>query len=244
MAAQTLYAWGDFGEHGAVSPQVDAPTVIHGIRGTVAQVVASNSATYVLLTNGQVWAFGANGFGELGQGYVSSYTMTPVQVPLPPIASLPSSMPYATGLAISATGRIYGWGSNNGGELCKGSVSEFTKPVQLPFANVTLATGAGQHASYLSNGTLYSCGMGGYGQLGNGAFTQSLSPVRVALEGIVGLYSSYADTAALLSDGSYYDWGNNSAGQLGDNAPANANSDVPVEWRTTSSQPQSAATIG
>jgi alpha-tubulin suppressor-like RCC1 family protein len=228
---QWLYSWGDFGEDGHASPNVDSPTLVHSVPGTIQQIVATNAATYLLLTNGQVWAFGANDLGELGQGSTSAYTMTPVQVPLPPIVSLPTSMPYATAFAIDTNGHIWGWGSNKGGELCLGNTAMHTSPVQLPLAGVTVATGAGGHASYLTNGSLESCGMNDYGQLGNGSSaSRSTTPVGVGLAGVVGLFSSYADTGALLSDGTYWDWGNNAYGQLGDGNTSN--SAVPVEAAT------------
>jgi alpha-tubulin suppressor-like RCC1 family protein len=228
--SQTAYAWGDFGEDGHASPAVDTPTVVSGIPGTIKEVVATNSATYFLLTDETVWAIGANGLGELGQGDTSGYTTTPVHIPLPPIASLPADMPFATGLAIDTTGHVWGWGDNEGGDLCLDNKNDYLSPAQLPFTNVTLATGAGGHASYLSNAQLYSCGKGDYGQLGNGSFKGSTTAVPVSLSGVVGLYSSYADTAALLSDGTYWDWGNNLYGQLGDRS--RSNSPVPVEVAT------------
>jgi alpha-tubulin suppressor-like RCC1 family protein len=227
---QWLYSWGDFGEDGHASPSVDSPTLVHGVPGTIQQIVATNAATYLLLTDGQVWTFGANDYGELGQGSTGPYTKTPVQVPLPPIASLPTSMPYATAFAIDTTGHIWGWGSNKGGELCLGNTAMKTSPVELPLSAVTTATGAGEHASYVANGTLESCGLSDYGQLGNGSFSRSTTPVDVQLTGVVGLYSSFADTGALLSNGTYWDWGNNAYGQLGDGNITN--SAVPVEVAT------------
>jgi alpha-tubulin suppressor-like RCC1 family protein len=227
---QSLYSWGDFGEDGHASPSVDSPSFVKGIPGTIRQIVATNAATYVLLTNGTVWAYGANDYGELGQGYTGAVSMTPVQVRLPPIASLPTSMPYATAFAIDTSGHVWGWGSNKGGELCLRNKAMYLSPVQLPLFAVTAVTGAGEHASYLVNGTLESCGMNDYGQLGNGSNSGSTTPVAVALSGVVGLYSSFADTGALLSDGSFWDWGNNAYGQLGDGSTSN--SGVPVKVAT------------
>jgi alpha-tubulin suppressor-like RCC1 family protein len=226
----SAYFWGDFGEDGHASPSVDSPTPVFDIPGTIKQIVATNAATYALLTDGTVWAFGANNYGELGQGTTSAYTTTPVRVPLPPIAALPTSMPYATALAIDTTHHIWGWGDNKGGELCLGNTTMQPSPVQLPVSGVNLATGAGGHASYVANGALESCGMNDYGQLGNGSNSGSTTPVGVSLSGVVGLFSSFADTAALLSDGTFWDWGNNAYGQLGDGNTTN--SAVPVEVTT------------
>ena len=97
----------------------------------------------------------------------------------------------------------------------------------LPFTDVTAATGAGQHASYLASGRVFSCGSGFDGELGDGGTQSSTLPVSVNLAGVMKLYSSFADTAALTSTGAWFDWGNNSYGQLGTGAMTN--SDVPVQ---------------
>ncbi len=230
--SQTLYNWGDFGEKGPVSPKVDTPTPIIGLPGTVEQVDTSNAATYVLVevgSVGTVYAFGANDVGELGDGTTTSSFTTPVQVQFPPdvsIAWLPSPMPYSTGLAVDTLGHVWGWGNNSSGSLCLGDADVRLSPTLLPFSDVTAATGAGRHASYLAGGQLYSCGSGKDGELGTGSTASSTRPVPVALSGVSELFSSYADTAALLDNGTWWDWGNNSYGQLGIGTRKNSN--VPV----------------
>ena len=203
---QTLYNWGDFGEKGPASTKVDTPTPITGIPGTIEQVDTSNAATYVLVsdgtdgTDGTVYAFGANDLGELGDGTTTSSFTTPVEVQFPQgvsIAWLPSPMPYATGMAVDSLGRVWGWGDNGSGSLCLGNTEVLLRPQLLPFTDVTAATGAGQHASYLANGRVFSCGSGFDGELGDGSTQSSTLPVSVNLAGVTKLYSSFADTAAL-----------------------------------------------
>jgi alpha-tubulin suppressor-like RCC1 family protein len=92
-------------------------------------------------------------------------------------------------------------------------------PVKLSFTDVTTLAGAGGHATYDSDGTLYSCGTDQYGELGDGSTTSSMTPVRVSLlDGalVTTLVAAWRDTGALLSDGDYYDWGYNAGGQVGD----------------------------
>jgi alpha-tubulin suppressor-like RCC1 family protein len=231
---QTLYDWGDFGEKGPVSPKVDAPEQVTGIPGTIEQVDTSNAATYVLETNGTqgtVYAFGANGRGELGNGTKTSSFSTPVQVQFPPgvsIAWLPSPMPFSTGMAVDTAGRVWGWGNNSSGSLCLGDTKVRLHPTLLPFSDVTAATGAGQHASFVADGQLYSCGSGKDGELGTGNTASSTVPVPVALSDVSELSSSYADTAALLGNGTWWDWGNNGFGQLGIGTQTNSEVPVPV----------------
>jgi alpha-tubulin suppressor-like RCC1 family protein len=225
----TVLTWGDFGEKWPVSPTISSPQPVT-LPGVPSQMVTTNSATYALIS-GMVYAIGAGNDGELGIGDFSGYTMTPVQVMFPAgvdITSLASPGPFATELAIDSTGRAWGWGDNNGGELCLGNTRIYRKPVMLPFSDVTLVSGAGRHATYDAGGTLYACGRNSSGELGTGSPRSSKVPVPVALGGpVTALTSSDENTGALLADGDYYDWGLNSSGQLGDGTTAN--SDSPVE---------------
>ena len=230
---QTTYSWGTFGEDGHVSPKVATPTVINGTPADIIQMVATNAATYELTASGQVWAFGANRFGELGNGTTTNSFTTPVEVHFPSgvtIASLPSPMPYATGMAIDTTGHAWGWGIDQHGELCLGKTHRETTPVELPLTDVTLATGAGGHASYYSAGHLFSCGQNQYGQLGDGSTRDATTPREVQTEAtVVGLYSGFGFTGALLKDGTYWDWGLNKQGQLGLGTKANESSPQKVQ---------------
>lgn len=236
------YSWGSFAD--GASDVVATPTAISGVPGRITQIVAANSASYALTSTGQVWDWGADHFGQLGDGTKSpGITTTPVQVDFPAgvtIASLPSPMPAGTAMAIDTNGNAWGWGSNNDAQLCLGNTETHTTPVQLPFTNVTAATGAGDHASYVSNGNLYSCGGNENGQLGDGNTSPSLTPVAVDLPGVVSLYSSWQNTAALLQSGEFYIWGINNLGQLGDGS--RVSSDVPVQVVTHSAVVQ--ASVG
>jgi alpha-tubulin suppressor-like RCC1 family protein len=222
QAAVTPYSWGVFGSRGAVSPIQDSPVAISGIPGTIVQVSASNSDTYFLTSIGKVWAIGADQYGELGNGATVNSFTKPVSVQFPlgvTIKALPSPMPYDTGLAIDSRGNAWGWGVDNGGELCLGAATEELKPVELPLHGVTLAAGAGHHAVYDASGVVSSCGDNSTDALGSGNQKSALTPVPViglpASVAVAALTSSYGSAGALLADGSYWNWGLNNLGQLG-----------------------------
>jgi alpha-tubulin suppressor-like RCC1 family protein len=221
------YQWGVPGDGtGSFPTNLDhhSPTAVTGIPNPVVQVVASNSNDYALDNTGAVWAWGAESEGELGNGQTPSggYTATPTQVQFPAgvtISSLAQPMPFDTGIAIDTNGNVWGWGNNSFDQLCVSS-SQINTPVELPFTDVTMASGAGDHALYYSNGTLYACGANGYGDLGSGSKKayKSTTPVVVTglpSESITSITTSWRNSGALMSDGSYYDWGYNSTGQLG-----------------------------
>ena len=202
--------------------------------GLVAEAGTSNSTQYALLTDGSLYAWGEGTHGQLGNGKKANSFNTAVQVQFPPgvrIAWIPTdTMPFDSALAVDTHGNAWGWGYNDSGELCLGNNHAHSTPVELPFSNVTALAGGGSHAVYDANGTLYSCGSGQAGELGDGSTRSSNVPARVqGLNGqfVTTLVAAYANGGALLSNGQYFDWGNDSKGQLGIGT-IRQNSAVPV----------------
>jgi alpha-tubulin suppressor-like RCC1 family protein len=201
---------------------------VAGIPGTVTAIATSNSDSYALTSSGKVWAWGAGAKGELGNGTVPLVTARAVEVDFPAgvtIASLPNPMPFDGGLAIDSQGNLWGWGVNTAEELCLPGPAVVLRPTQLPVHGVTLATGAARHIVFDAGGTVYACGQGQSGQLGDGKFGRSATPIAVVglpALGVTSLTSSWMGSGALMSDGSYYDWGYNAAGQLGNGTTANS----------------------
>ena len=228
-----VYTFGVAGTRGPV-PQTlhDKPTPIHGIAGSVIEIATSNSDTYALTSAGTVWAWGVGSYGELGNGSTPAYVRTAAKVDFPKgvkITSLPNPMPFDGGLAIDSRGVAWGWGLNASHDLCLPGGLLITRPAKIPLPHVTLAAGARTHSLFDSDGTVYACGDGAYGVLGNGSTASRPAPTAVLRlpEGKVkALTSSWGGSGALMADGSYYDWGYNQAGQLGDGSTTD--SAVPV----------------
>ena len=228
----TVLSWGAVGSKGKLPGGHRRPVPVVGIPGTVTSIATSNSDSYALTSTGQVWAWGAGAMGELGNGETPTVSNRVVQVEFPAgvtITSLPNPMPFDGGLAIDSQGGLWGWGVNTANELCLPGPSVVLRPTEVPGHGVTLATGAARHIVFDAAGTVYACGQGLSGQLGNGSFGKSATPVAVVglpAVGVKSLTSSWMGSGALMNDGSYYDWGYNAAGQLGDGTTTN--SAVPV----------------
>ena len=174
-----VYRWGVVGNKGAITQlQLDRPTAIADIHGNVTQIATSNSDGYALTSTGAVYAWGVNSYGELGDGRLTPYETRAVKVDFPPgvtIKSLANPMPFDAGVAIDSTGHAWGWGLNAVDDLCLSGLVN-SRPEQLPLSDVTLATGARTHALFDSSGTVYACGSGDAGELGNGSTARAAPP--------------------------------------------------------------------
>jgi alpha-tubulin suppressor-like RCC1 family protein len=227
VVPEAVYSFGVAGGDGKIL-ELDhsVPARVAGIPGRVVEVATSNSDAYALTSRGTVWAWGAGGLGELGDGSMPRFSGTPVRVDFPPgvrIASLPNPMPYNSGLAIDSRDNLWGWGYNPVHALCLPG-GPLPVPARLPASGVSMASGAGDHLVFLSGGKVYACGLNQDGELGNGTTSNRATPTAVVglPPGVVSLVSSWQGSGALLSNGSYYDWGFNQAGQMGNGTTVNA----------------------
>lgn len=82
-------------------------------------------------------------------------------------------------------------------------------------ATVQVAAGKAFTLSVQADGTLWSWGENGYGQLGDGGSSDRPSPAQIGSDFTV-VAGSYGHALGLKSDGSLWAWGNNNRGQLGD----------------------------
>lgn len=124
---------------------------------------------------------------------------------------------------LSKEGVLYTWGSNDHGQCGReGSRQTLPGPVHTLTARklIGVACGGGHTLALTDQGRLYSFGLNGTGQLGNGSNNMESNPtpglVRIT-GGIV--ISSFACgeefSAAITSDGRLLTWGFGGCGQLG-----------------------------
>ena len=226
----TPYRWGSFAGKGETQL---SPSIVNGLTG-VSYVNAGNSADY-FISGGYLYASGENTDGQLGQGTVSSkntVVTTPEVVP-----GLSSMVQVANGanfaIAINASGQAFGWGADDNGKLCTGTTQTYVdSPVQITAFNgedvVGVAAGGNHSVFLLSDGTVWSCGANTNGQLGDGTFTSSTTPVEaMGISGVSEITAGSSFTTALIN-GELWDWGNNGNGELGAGLTSKE-SDVPVQ---------------
>ena len=113
---------------------------------------------------------------------------------------------------------LYGWGSNNNGQLGLGNTTNYSSPKQVGALTAWSKTSCGRNFTLASktDGTLWSWGHNNLGQLGLSDATNRSSPVQI---GVLTNWSSISTGAqfstSVKTDGSLWAWGNNINGQLG-----------------------------
>ena len=208
------------------------------------QISAGSSHTVAIKSDGTLWAWGRNIYGELGEGTTTS-SLVPIQESTAATDWSSVSAGWSHTVALKSDGTLWAWGLNSNGQLGNGTTINSSVPIQEDTsANDWSSVSAGySHTTALkSNGTLWAWGDNDRGQLGDGTTTESLVPVQedtAATDwGSVSAGTDY--TVALKSDGTFWAWGDNSYGQLGDGTTID--SLVPVQEDTSANDWSSVST--
>lgn len=210
----------------------------------VVSIAAGAAHSLALEGDGTVWAWGANDTGQLGVNDTNPRNV-PTQVPgLPRIVAIAAGQKHS--LALAADGTVYAWGLNSdlqSGGACGVPGTNALTPVKVttsgagspcvPGAALTgvtqIAAGGAFNVALRSNGTVWTWGDNGFGELGNGGGADSAVPVQVpGLTGVTHVAAGDAHALALKIDTRAVAWGRNNFGQLGDNTTTDSSTPVDV----------------
>ncbi|MEV6604227.1 hypothetical protein [Kutzneria sp. NPDC051319] len=256
----TVWEWGGNGTgeltNGHPGGGVDVTYLGNGFYSTMpTQVLGLHDITaivpgHALRSDGTVWSWGSNLWGQLGDGLLASNlddcysdrgparpevpncaSATPVQV-----VGLGDVARIGTRLAVKHDGTVWQFGGVN---------ADFTPEAPHQMTTVTGAVAvagqayeAGYETAYalMPDGTVRAWGAGGPGQLGNGGDCQfgdcpsSAEPVTVSgLTGVTAIAAGIQAGYALRADGTVWVWGSGFNGALGDGVQLGRNVSVPVQ---------------
>ena len=195
---------------------------------TVPMLAAGGLHVLALKSDGTVWAWGDNMFGQLGGGSVANTIPT-----LRDVIAIAAGGD--TSLALKSDGTVWAWGYNGNGQLGDNTTTNRNTPVQVQnLSNVIAIAAGGNHNLALKNdGTVWAWGLNDNGQLGNGTTTSSRIPVQVQnLSNVTAIAtggSGSGHSLAVKSDGTVWAWGWNSLSQLGDNSITRSLTPVQVQ---------------
>lgn len=236
-----VWGWGDngFGELGnGTTVATSTPSQVSNLSAVVAIAngCCDDEFSLALKSDGTVWAWGGNGFGELGVGTNAS-SSTPIQVNgLSNVIAIAAGWDHS--VAVKSDGTVWAWGLNGNGELGNGSITNSNTPVQVSNLSgvIAVAAGDGESMALKSDGTVWVWGYNGNGQLGLGNTSAApvTTPVQVSsLSGIVAIAVGNGNSLVLKNDGSVWGWGFNLDGRLGNGTTTS--SSTPVQTSNLSS---------
>lgn len=143
-----------------------------------------NRMTTYLVDGTTLWAAGHNGFGQLGRGN-TTHSAEFITVPGVSVGSL--NVSHFCVFVVQTNGTLRNWGYNVQGQLGVGDATQRTSPT-APSGSHTGVIKVISHDNYTSSwflksdGSIYSTGYNGHGQLGHGTTTARNTYKKVQMD--------------------------------------------------------------
>ncbi|AFU70664.1 hypothetical protein BA20089_08120 [Bifidobacterium asteroides DSM 20089] len=200
---------------------------------TAVQVSAGYYHSLALDARGNIWAWGFNQFGELGNGNnINSAIPTLAQYPRDAgtVTAIQVSGGFHHTAAIDTKGNTWSWGWNWFGQLGNGNNIDSAIPVPVQYPRdagtvraIQVSAGADHSLIIDTKGNTWAWGWNQLGELGNGSSSADANPVPgmvkypenagtvTAIQVSAGGYHSLA----IDKNGNAWAWGGNDSGELG-----------------------------
>jgi len=216
----TLWSWGknNQGQLGlGNTTSYSSPKQVGALTTWATLVDGFGASMYAIKTDGTLWAWGYNNYGQLGDGSITSKS-SPVQIgALTNWLSISAGYYYA--VSVKTNGTLWSWGYNGDGQLVIGSVpSYYSSPKQVGSLTTWSSVKAGYSYTFAlkTDGTVWSWGANAGGQLGLNNITRYSSPMQVgSLTNWLRISAGGYFSVAIKTDGTLWTWGTNIFGQLG-----------------------------
>jgi alpha-tubulin suppressor-like RCC1 family protein len=213
------------------------PAEVPGLTG-VTKIAGGDGFSLALRSDGTVWAWGNNYYGDLGNGTTAASSV-PVQVTgLSQVTSIAAGTNSALAIrtrGITTLKTVWAWGANDSGQLGDGTLTSHLTPEQVTGITAPSVTGISVGDKFAvalgSDGSVWAWGADAAGQLGN---APAASPVARPVEttgmdsGITQISAGANHVLALKSNGTVLAWGDNSQGELGTGSTASVTGAVLV----------------
>ena len=184
----TLWSWGygasgEMGDNTAAGKSSPVQTVSAGTDWKL--VACGFYFTSAIKTDGTLWLWGSNTYGQLGDN-----TRTNKSSPIQTVATGTNwkqvSAKYYYTAAIKTDGTLWTWGRNLYGELGDNTTASKSSPVQTVAGGTNwkqVSSGAWITSAVKTDGTLWLWGLNDYGQIGDNTQINKSSPVQTVAGG-------------------------------------------------------------
>ncbi len=223
--------WGQLGNGSSGNVYINVPTQI-GIDNQWTQIGSGNDHSLALKSDGTLWTWGRNDYGQLGDGTLTQRD-NPIKI------GMGNRWVSVVGgelhtVALKSDGTLWTWGYNYYGQLGDGTTISKDVPTQIGISNKWMSISAGRYYTLAlqSNGTLWTWGSNNSGQLGDGTLANKSTPQRIreSNRDWLRVVQGQSHTIGLKSDGTLWAWGQNDQGQLGDGT--NVSKSTPIQVGT------------
>lgn len=197
------------------------------------QVALGDAHACGVNTKGEVWCWGKNDRGQLGDGTFNHSAYPRRTGELTDVVAVTAGAFHTC--AVRRDRSLWCWGDNQVGELGAGDLEVHTTPIQVVDLGPvrTVALGDTHSCAVTTDNTLSCWGNNLYRQLGMDGLRTAPRPLPIpGLPPIQDVAAGYAHTCALRDDGPPLCWGDDNKGQLGRAAPGNGEPmpPMPVEY--------------
>ena len=168
----TIAAWGSssrgaLGDGGPAVAPIGSPVAVKSITG-VTSVAAGDAHSLALRSDGTVWSWGNNQYGQLGDGTTVNRSVPGPVSGLTNIRAIAAR--YLHSLALKNDGTVWAWGYNADGALGDGTTTNRSVPVQVSVIDriVGISAGVEHNLALRNDGTVWAWGLNARGGLGDG----------------------------------------------------------------------------
>jgi alpha-tubulin suppressor-like RCC1 family protein len=221
---ETLWSWGgnnsvQLGVNDNTHRSTPVTTLLGG--NNWKSIACGGYHTIALKTDGTLWSWGSNLFGQLGVNDTTRRS-TPVTTLLGGNNWKSITGGFYHTIALKTDGTLWSWGYNDNGQLGVNNTTSRSTPVTTLLGGTNWKSIAGGYYHLVppsSVGTLWNWGSNDNGQLGVNNTTSRSTPVTTLLGGTnwKSIAGKGFHTIAIKTDGTLWTWGRNSYGALGVN---------------------------
>ncbi|MBN1430548.1 MAG: hypothetical protein JXB07_19410 [Anaerolineae bacterium] len=235
-----VWTWGQYGTYrtylldqgNSIVLRFPEPTMLPELSNIV-MVAAGNHHSLALDNHGRVWAWGQNGYGQLGDGTVNA-AKVPIQVGgLDNVVAISAGALHS--LALKSDGTVWGWGNNIMKQLGSSPDKEILNPRKIEgVENIVQISGGFGHSVALGNdGRVWVWGVVDWTDVpeitDNVVIDQYYDPTPFDFAvPVIAIDAGGGHSIDLLENGQVWAWGTDSFGQLG-NSSSRADAVKPVQ---------------
>lgn len=210
----SLWTWGNNG-YGQLGNGTTDPTGTKGykpvkVMDNVAAVSLGANHTAAIKTDGSLWMWGWNDYGQLGDyiniGYSQNTIRNKPKKVMDNVASVSAGGSYTA--AVKTDGSLWMWGSNRSGQLGDGTKNDRNTLFKVMDDVAAVSAGDYQMNAIKKDGSLWTWGKNMVGQLGDGTSRDRYTPAKI-MDDVTAVSGDFEHNIAVKTDGSLWAWGLN-----------------------------------